>query len=162
MVKTLEERGSNLLRREIITDILYLKIMSNNKKQHYVPEFYLKAWCDPNAPQDYEPYLWIASKDGSNIRPKAPSNIFHGTDLYTIKIDGKRDLAIEKSLAQIEGEFSLIRRNKLEKRLKLNVRDKIIICAFAAAMYSRTLASGERWKPFWNDVANQAADIDLL
>ncbi len=26
-------------------------------------------------------------------------------------------------------------------------------------MYSRTLASGERWKPFWNDVANQTADI---
>jgi hypothetical protein len=26
-------------------------------------------------------------------------------------------------------------------------------------MYSRTLASGARWKPFWNDVANQTADI---
>ncbi|MDP1714191.1 MAG: DUF4238 domain-containing protein [Anaerolineales bacterium] len=133
--------------------------MSDYKKQHYIPEFYLKAWCDPSSPQDYEPYLWIASKDGSNIKPKAPSNIFHETDLYTIKIDGKRDLSIEKNLAQIEGEFSDIRRNKLEKHLMLNIQDKIIICAFAAAMYSRTLANGERWKPIWNDVANQTADI---
>jgi hypothetical protein len=131
--------------------------MSNNKKQHYVPKFYLKAWCDSGTPQSA--YIWMASKDGTSIERKSPSNIFHETDLYTIKTGGNRDLTIEKSLAQIEGEFSDIRRNKLEKRLKLNVQDKIIICAFAAAMYSRTLASRERWKPFWDDVANQTADI---
>lgn len=131
--------------------------MSSNKKQHYVPKFYLKPWCDPETPQGA--YIWMVSKDGINIERRSPSNIFHETDLYTIKIEGNRDLSIEKSLAQIEAEFSDIRRNKLEKRLELSAQDKIIISAFAAAMYSRTLASGERWKPFWNDVAKQTADI---
>lgn len=133
--------------------------MSKNKKQHYVPEFYLKAWRDSNTPEGYDPYIWVATKDGSSIRPKAPSNVFHGTDLYTIFTNGKRNLFIEKTLAQIEGEFSEVRRNKLEKRLTLNLHDRVIICAFAAAMYSRTLASGERWRPFWNDATDQLATI---
>jgi hypothetical protein len=133
--------------------------MSKNKKQHFVPEFYLKAWCDPNTPPGYDPYLWIASKDGSNIKPKSPSNIFHETDLYTINVEGERNLSIEKSLAQIEGEFSNIRRNKLIRQIELSFKDKIIICAFVAAMYSRTLASGERWKPFWNEVSIQTEEV---
>lgn len=93
------------------------------------------------------------------IERKSPSKIFYETDLYTLETNGNRDLSIEKSLTQIEGDFSEIRRDKLEKGLKLNIQDKIIICAFVAAMYARTPASGERWKPFWNDVANQTADI---
>src|SRR5688500_3243051 len=129
--------------------------MSKNKKQHYVPEFYLKAWCDPNTPEDYEPYIWVALKDGSDIKPRAPRNIFHETDLYTIKVGENRNLSIEKSLARIEGEFSGVRRDKLEKRLPLDSYDKFVICVFAAAMYSRTLASGKRWKPFWSDLADQ-------
>jgi hypothetical protein len=133
--------------------------MNKNKKQHYVPEFYLKAWCDPNTPEGYEPYVWVALKDGSDIKPRAPSNIFHETDLYTITADGTRNLSIEKSLSQIEGDFSEIRRNKLEKGLNLNIQDKVIICAFAAAMYARTPASGKRWKPFFNNVATQMTDL---
>ncbi len=131
--------------------------MSNNKNQHYVSEFYLKAWRDPETPQGA--YTWMASKDGSSMERKSPSKIFYETDLYTLETDGNRDLSIEKSLTQIEGDFSEIRRNKLKKGLKLNVQDKIIICAFAAAMYARTPASGERWKPLWNDFANQTADL---
>jgi hypothetical protein len=132
--------------------------MGKNKKQHYVPEFYLKAWCDPDAPQGYEPYLWLATKNGIDIRPKAPSNIFHETDLYTIVLDGKRNLSTEKSLAQIEGEFAEVRREKLEKQLPLNTYEKVVVCAFASAMYSRTIANRERWRPFWNDLRNQLED----
>ena len=58
--------------------------MSNNKKQHYVPKFYLKAWCDSGTPQSA--YIWMASKDGTSIERKSPSNIFHETDLYAIDI----------------------------------------------------------------------------
>src|SRR5258705_5192226 len=110
--------------------------MRNNKNQHYVSEFYLKAWRDSETPQGA--YTWMASKDGSSIERKSPSKIFYETDLYTLQTDGNRDLSLEKSLAQIEGDFSEIRRNKLEKSLKLNIQDKIIIYAFAAAIYART------------------------
>lgn len=126
-----------------------------HKKQHYIPESYLKAWCDPDTPKGYEPYIWIVSKDGRLIKPKATSNVFHQTDLYTIMIDGERDLTIETSLAQLEGEFVALRRDKLEKHHQLSLNDRLVICAFTAAIYSRTLASGKRWQPFWGDVANK-------
>ena len=35
-----------------------------HKKQHWVPESYLTAWCDPGTPADQEPYVWRFSKDG--------------------------------------------------------------------------------------------------
>lgn|GEM_PF-4642180 len=38
--------------------------MPQYKKQHYIPESYLKSWRDPNCPKGYAPYVWIISKDG--------------------------------------------------------------------------------------------------
>jgi len=129
--------------------------MSQYKKQHYVPESYLKAWCDPNSPENYEPYVWVFSKDTYRGKPKAPTNIFFERDLYTIEIKGERDLSIEKSLAQIENEFVNVRKNILERHKPLSLSDKITICAFSAAMYSRTLASEGRWKPVWEEAENK-------
>lgn len=47
-----------------------------HKGQHFVPECYLKAWCDPACPTNYEPYVWLFDRDGSNAQNKAPFNIF--------------------------------------------------------------------------------------
>jgi len=42
-----------------------------HKRQHFVPQAYLKAWCDPDVPAGQEPYGWRFSKDGE-VRRKAP------------------------------------------------------------------------------------------
>jgi hypothetical protein len=43
-------------------------------------------------PAGQEPYVWRFKKDGSDPRRKAPENLFHETDLYTIhREDGERD-----------------------------------------------------------------------
>ena len=46
-------------------------------KQHFVPQSYLRAWCDPETPDGQEPYVWRFAKDGTDARRKAPENIFH-------------------------------------------------------------------------------------
>jgi hypothetical protein len=74
--------------------------MAKHKKQHFVPQCYLKAWCDPTTPVDQDPYVWRFRKDGSDPRRKAPENIFHETDLYTIhRPGGGRDLVLEHGRA---------------------------------------------------------------
>ena len=40
-----------------------------NKKQHFVPRTYLKAWCDPNVPAKHEPYVWIFQRDSREGNP---------------------------------------------------------------------------------------------
>jgi Protein of unknown function (DUF4238) len=110
-----------------------------NKKQHYIPESYLKSWCDPKTPADQKPYVWQISPLDRSIKRKAPSNIFFETDMYTIKRpDGERDLVLERGLSQLEGRFTDIRRNKLERHLSLSSDERFVLCAFVIAMFCRT------------------------
>ena len=67
-----------------------------NKKQHWVPRSYLAAWRDPVIGEGIEPYVWVFPKESGEGRKKAPKNIFHESDMYTIqRADGVRDLWLE-------------------------------------------------------------------
>ena len=124
--------------------------MSKHRKQHFVPSCYLMAWCDPSAPKNHAPYVWVFSKDGTVAKNKAPDNIFHETDMYTItKADGKRNLVLENGLSQLESNFTKIRNRKLRFHKALSAIERAQICAFLAAMNGRTKVmrdhQGEQW-----------------
>ena len=111
----------------------------SHKRQHFVPQSYLKAWCDPTTPAGQAPYVWIFNKDGSGARRKAPDNIFYERDLYTIQgVDGERDLVLEHGLAGLESEFVAVRDAKLARREKITGREHAMLCAFIAAAQPRT------------------------
>jgi hypothetical protein len=75
-------------------------------KQHWVPRSYLEAWCDPETPDDHDPYVWRFGKDDREDRRKAPHNIFAETDFYTIRMpEGGKDLTLERGLSTLESEF---------------------------------------------------------
>lgn len=121
-----------------------------NKRQHYVPRSYLKAWCDPETPKSQTPYVWMFSKDGTDVRNKSPEKIFCETDFYTIQAeDGERDLTIESNLSRLEGEFANLRKNKLDRRLRLSSREELMLCMFVTAMYGRTKAHKVHWSQQW-------------
>ncbi len=78
-----------------------------HRKQHTVPESYLTAWCDPETPEGQEPYVWRWLKDGTEVRRKAPRNIFYEMEIYTLKTpDGSRDLRLEGMLSGLEAAFA--------------------------------------------------------
>jgi len=121
-----------------------------HKKQHFVPQSYLSAWCDPNTPPDQTPYVWIFTKDGAQSKRKAPENVFCETDTYTIKsADGSRDLWLECGLCELESRFVCTRNNKISKEEALNQEEHLYLCAFMAAMLSRTKAQREHHKAQW-------------
>lgn len=123
-----------------------------HKKQHFVPQSYLKAWCDPDTPKGQEPYVWKFSKDGTQIRKKSPSNIFHEREMYTIKqIDGSRDLRFEHGLSELETLFVNLKNRKINKRVALKEEDKFIICAIIAAMHARTKSQRDHWSKQWGE-----------
>ena len=110
-----------------------------HKRQHWIPRSYLKAWCDPDTPKGQQPYVWRLSKDGTSSARKGPKNIFHETDLYTIRLsDGTRELSIEHSLAGLETEFVRIRDEVLTKKRPIPQQDHFLLCAFVAAMKARS------------------------
>jgi uncharacterized protein DUF4238 len=113
--------------------------MSKHKKQHYVPSCYLKGWSDPSCPPDQTPYIWLFKKNEREGRRKSPDNIFHETDMYTIRDeDGGRNLTIEHSLSELEGLFANIRNHKFKRHRNLNPIEHFTICVFIAAIHART------------------------
>src|SRR5438552_6774777 len=119
-------------------------------RQHWIPQSYLESWCDPDTPARHTPFVWRFSKDGSIVSKKAPKNIFYETDMYTIQLaNGSRNLSIEHGLAGLENTFAELRKTKLANHTALTLEDKLVLCAFIAAMYARTRAQRHHWQKQW-------------
>jgi len=102
--------------------------MSNQKNQHIIPQCYLKQFVDPNTPTRHEPYVWIFDREVKRGKKRAPKNILAETDFYTLK----GDYVIEKALAQIESEYSVIFENNIKKKIPLAPYEHLVFCAFVA------------------------------
>lgn len=134
--------------------------MSKHKKQHYIPASYLKAWCDGTCPSNQTPYIWMFDADGKNPRRKAPEKVLRETDMYTItREDGTRDLVLEHGLHELEDKFCRIRKKVLRCNRDLEAEERVVLCAFVAAMHSRTPARREHWRNQWGNVLSRAEEI---
>ena len=113
--------------------------MSAPKKQHYVPQLYLREFLDPNTPPGYEPYVWIFAEDGKTKNRRAPKNVLWEMDLYTLEKDGTKQYELEELLSKLEGDYAKLVRGKVKARLPLSDTEHITLCAFVAAMLQRTV-----------------------
>jgi len=133
------------------------------KKQHVIPECYLKAWCDPDTPSGYTPYVWIHSRDGSFTKNKAPQKLFTETDFYTVKLnDGSRSLVIEDTFAVIEDRFARLRRGRIEGLAKLTNEERALLCVFTAMMSTRTKSQRANWADFYSRLHDQVESMEKI
>ena len=133
---------------------------NSHKSQHFVPQCYLKPWCDPDCPPEYEPYVWLFERDGTKPRKKAPSNIFKETDFYTVeKADGTRDLSFEHGLSGLESKFASIRESKLSKQLPMTEEEHAYLGIFVAATQFRTRSSREHHANQWQHALDLMDDL---
>jgi len=135
--------------------------MSVPKKQHYIPQCYLREWVDPKTPADQNPYVWIFEKGKRSGRKKAPSNIFTEQDLYTLNLEtGEKSYSIEETLSNLEGKYAEVFRNKIKKHLALNEEDHIILCAFVSVMLQRTLRNRDNLDRFYNELVERSEEVE--
>lgn len=130
--------------------------MADPKNQHIIPRCYLKQFVDPSAPARQEPYVWIFERDQRRGRKRAPKNILAATDFYTLK----GDYTIEKTLAQIESDYSSIFDKKISKKLPLSPEEHIIFCAFVAAMLQRTLKQKKNIEGFIDQIIERVTELE--
>jgi len=133
--------------------------MSDPKNQHIIPQCYLKQFVDPNTPAGYEPYVWIFERDTKLGKKKAPKNILAETDFYTLE---GGDYSIEKTLAQIESEYSVIFEKKIKNKLPLTPYEHAIFCAFVAAMLQRTLKQKEHIENQMDQMIGWAKQLEMV
>lgn len=124
----------------------------SHRKQHWIPQSYLSAWCDPDIPENHEPYVWMFSKDGHTAKHKAPKNIFWENEMYTIhRGNGERDLTLEHGLQGLEDFFARLRRDKLINRIELTPEDRALLLLFVAAMKVRTISQRDHMQKQWGE-----------
>jgi len=124
----------------------------DHKKQHWIPRSYLSAWCDPDAPENHEPYVWMFAKDGKTSKHKAPKNIFLENEMYTIhRVDGERDLQLEYGLQGLEDSFARLSRDKLINRIELSPEETAHMLLFIAAMTARTASQRDHMQDQWGE-----------
>lgn len=132
--------------------------MSKPKNQHIIPRCYLKQFVDPRTPVHQEPYVWIFERNQRRGRKKAPKNILAEADFYTFK----GDYTIEKTLAQIESDYSAIFDSKISKKFPLSPKEHILFCAFVAAMLQRTRKQKERVEGFIDQIIEKTTHLERV
>ena len=131
-----------------------------HSKQHWVPRSYLAAWCDPNCPPRYEPYVWRFAKNGDAVQRKSPTNLFVEADFYTVSLkDGSRDLSMERWLGRLESKFCKIRDKRIEKHERLTLEEKGWFCGFVAAMHYRVRPQRDAFRQQWKHALRVAEDL---
>lgn len=134
----------------------------SHKKQHFVPQCYTKAWCDPAAPAGPKssPYVWVFDRDGSNPSRKAPANLFTETDIYTIEgVDGERDLRLEHGFQELEDKFTKIRNLAFNQRKWPSAQDMAWLFGFVATAQARTQANRDHHREQWGNIRKRMEDF---
>jgi Protein of unknown function (DUF4238) len=73
------------------------------KRHHFIPQVYLREFCDPNDPG----FLWMYKKEGGPIVRTQPVNVGVESNLYTVAgLDGESDTdSLENIFCKVEARF---------------------------------------------------------
>ena len=135
-------------------------MINKPKRQHYVPQCYLKEFATPDSISKKEPLIWIFPKDKRKGRLDKIKNVLFAKDLYTIDVGDKKDYSIEISLGNIEAEYAKVYREKIKKRLPLSKRDHLVLCVFISALMQRTLRHKDSLEKFLTEVIEKMEALD--
>jgi hypothetical protein len=123
----------------------------SHRGQHHIPATYLSAWCDRDKKPKESPFVWRFALDGTLIARKSPENLFKETDFYTIPMpDGSRNLDLEHGLAELEGNFAIIRKKLANHEILNDGRDLVMLLAFTVAMFFRTKTQRDFQRRQWS------------
>jgi len=123
---------------------------------HFVPQFYLDAFCDPATPEGQDPWVWVADLKERTIRRKAPKNVASRSDYYAIPDStGEKTHAIEEMFSRIESDAAPIVARLLRGEFDLSVKDRAALGHLMAAMATRGPSFRENIERFLAEVARK-------
>lgn len=107
------------------------------KRNHYVPEFYLKNFALP-MPGRRKPMIWVYDKDGGSTRQQSAKDTAVVRDLYTIRnVEGVQSHFLEQEFAKHESAVKPILERWKEPGAKPAVKEIFVVSEFLAYLYLR-------------------------
>ncbi len=124
-------------------------------KHHYLPQFYLKEFTDPDTPLGQEPYVWVHRPD-SGWQKRAPKNVAEESGYYTLTDDaGNEADDLERMLSRIESVAAEIIRDKVVSQTPLTEGERLDLSVFIATMQVRVPGQHEHIGEFVAEVARK-------
>ena len=118
--------------------------MDNPRKQHYIPQFYLKGFSNNSKT------VWVYHKSKNTIKEQGIRDTTAIMDMYTGELFGHQNYDIEK-LLHITEKYTGIVIRRIEAKVQLVENDLQILMYFIAYLYVRT--------PKFIDQYNKVTDI---
>jgi hypothetical protein len=128
----------------------------DHKNQHWIPRSYLKAWCDP---ERRDKVVHRYAPDGAYLDWRPYSRIFSADDLYTVDVEGTRDVRTEKVFKVIEDEFLRVRR-AIESGNPWPAMSKQALAWFIAATRNRSPAERDHWQSFKDQIVEIGDEVE--
>lgn len=101
------------------------------KRQHTIPKCYLENFSDNDG------YVWVLDKNNKIFKTN-PINILTENQFYSITLkNGEKSLVVEDTLANIEGAYISIFKEKISKDIILTDKEKAMVSVFVAAILLR-------------------------
>ncbi len=126
--------------------------MSEPKRHHYLPEFYLEGFCRDGL-------LWLYDREKREFRQQSPKNTAVQSYYYSlVDYEGAKDSGVEKMLSQVEGLAKPLR-DKLLARGKLTTQERAEFALFVALMMNRVPDFEKSMNKIAEDMARRIADI---
>lgn len=106
--------------------------MSQPRKHHFLPEFYLKGFCPTGE-------MWVYDREKGQYRKLRPETVAIRKDFYSVEgPNGEKDHAeVERRLGVIENQAAPAIR-KLDAGSRLTLRERYALALFAALLKFRT------------------------
>lgn len=131
--------------------------MSNPKDQHWVPQCYLRPWCDKSAIGER---VWVFPRGGGGGTLRPIKDLFRKPHLYTVRTRPVTDpYVIEKGLSKIESQYAQVIRTRVLQGLPLSVEDRAVLRVFVGTMLVRTRAQAEHWRRQWQQLLDMGNEM---
>jgi len=105
---------------------------------HFVPQFYLRSFCDPAVPEGQQPWLWVADLKERTVERRAPKNVGKRANYYTfLDSSGARSGLGEQVFSQMESTSAPIVQKLLRGDLNLSGQERADLLFFMAFFATR-------------------------
>jgi len=139
--------------------------MPEKKKQHLIPQCYLRAFTDPIPPkgvshQKYKPSTWLIDKSFKK-KPalKGLKNVFWKPYFYNLDEDNPSEPVTENFLSTIETNYSNVLR-KIEIHEQLDLNNKIDLILFIDTLFRRTKSQVSFWQKQIDEIEKMYRLVD--
>jgi hypothetical protein len=124
-------------------------------KHHYLPQFYLREFTDPDTPTGQEPYVWV-HRPGSGWNKRAPKNVAAESGLYSLTNDeGNETEGLEQLLSRVESVAATVIRDKVMTRTSLTPEERGELSLFIAIMQARVPGQHEHIGEFLSEIGQK-------